>query len=558
MALATTCPQCKTSFKVVPDQLKLRRGLVRCGVCQHVFSGIDYLRYVDDAARAAQRLARERAASSEGIATDPPPMAGPSVALGDTVPPSVFGVPPVPPPPEFGGSVFTSLPGGHASTGSVPPRDVVAMLAASAQGAESRSTSPLPPQRPTPPSAPRLADPAPSPSPIAHDDASPSAVTGTPAAATGLPPDPWAAAARAAHERSIRDEPPAYLPPAGLVTTTPAGSDRPALARHASDPPTRPVLPAPSSRSVPTFPIEDLGGRPTEPWPQHSGPQTVIDPDDDLKTAFFIPDSGFGPTILDGTEPAPDTRIDLPAEPLDRGTASDAPGGGGLPGLALRPESPSPRIALTPEATSPESTVTERSDLFDTPVAIEPTPRVNPRSSEPAAIDYFSGRRTHSRSLGLALSPVAWAAAAALMLLLVLQATLGWRDAIAARAPTFAPVLAAIASPLGLRIEPPRDLDALTIESFELQAAGMPNTLQLGAVLRNRGGHVVAYPAMELMLTDTAGALLVRKVIRPEAYVGDASTVGEGLPARSERPLKLLLEHNGLQATGYSVALFYP
>src|SRR5512139_4323826 len=60
MALATTCPQCKTSFKVVPDQLKLRRGLVRCGVCQHVFSGIDYLRYVDEAGRAAQRPERDR------------------------------------------------------------------------------------------------------------------------------------------------------------------------------------------------------------------------------------------------------------------------------------------------------------------------------------------------------------------------------------------------------------------------------------------------------------------------------------------------------------------
>ena len=50
MALATTCPQCKTSFRVVPDQLKLRRGLVRCGVCRHVFSGIDSLRYVAEGA----------------------------------------------------------------------------------------------------------------------------------------------------------------------------------------------------------------------------------------------------------------------------------------------------------------------------------------------------------------------------------------------------------------------------------------------------------------------------------------------------------------------------
>jgi hypothetical protein len=63
---------------------------------------------------------------------------------------------------------------------------------------------------------------------------------------------------------------------------------------------------------------------------------------------------------------------------------------------------------------------------------------------------------------------------------------------------------------------------------------------------------------MELTLTDIAGAMLVRKVIRADAYVGDGSTIEDGLAARSERPLRLLLEHNGLQATGYSVALFYP
>ncbi|MDO4231497.1 MAG: DUF3426 domain-containing protein [Lautropia sp.] len=73
MALATTCPQCKTSFKVVPDQLKLRRGLVRCGVCQHVFSGVEHLRYVD------------KDESTEKIpapGTDSPP----SLPLADTQP----------------------------------------------------------------------------------------------------------------------------------------------------------------------------------------------------------------------------------------------------------------------------------------------------------------------------------------------------------------------------------------------------------------------------------------------------------------------------------------
>lgn len=71
MALATTCPQCKTSFKVVPDQLKLRRGLVRCGVCQHVFSGIDFLRYVDEAGQPLAGAAPAAAAVDEPAAPSP-------------------------------------------------------------------------------------------------------------------------------------------------------------------------------------------------------------------------------------------------------------------------------------------------------------------------------------------------------------------------------------------------------------------------------------------------------------------------------------------------------
>jgi predicted Zn finger-like uncharacterized protein len=37
MALMTACPACNTRFKVVPDQLRLHHGLVRCGSCAHVF-----------------------------------------------------------------------------------------------------------------------------------------------------------------------------------------------------------------------------------------------------------------------------------------------------------------------------------------------------------------------------------------------------------------------------------------------------------------------------------------------------------------------------------------
>ena len=37
MALITRCPSCATLFKVVPDQLRISGGWVRCGQCKQVF-----------------------------------------------------------------------------------------------------------------------------------------------------------------------------------------------------------------------------------------------------------------------------------------------------------------------------------------------------------------------------------------------------------------------------------------------------------------------------------------------------------------------------------------
>jgi len=39
MAMTTRCPQCSATFRVVPDQLRVRSGLVRCGACGAVFDG---------------------------------------------------------------------------------------------------------------------------------------------------------------------------------------------------------------------------------------------------------------------------------------------------------------------------------------------------------------------------------------------------------------------------------------------------------------------------------------------------------------------------------------
>jgi predicted Zn finger-like uncharacterized protein len=38
MSLITCCPACQTSFRIVPDQLRISEGWVRCGQCQEVFN----------------------------------------------------------------------------------------------------------------------------------------------------------------------------------------------------------------------------------------------------------------------------------------------------------------------------------------------------------------------------------------------------------------------------------------------------------------------------------------------------------------------------------------
>lgn len=43
MSQITRCPACSTYFKVVPDQLRVSQGWVRCGCCAQVFDGAEHL-----------------------------------------------------------------------------------------------------------------------------------------------------------------------------------------------------------------------------------------------------------------------------------------------------------------------------------------------------------------------------------------------------------------------------------------------------------------------------------------------------------------------------------
>ena len=58
-SLATRCPVCATVFRVVPDQLRVSDGWVRCGRCAEVFNAAE--RLVDIDATATSRMLDEAA-----------------------------------------------------------------------------------------------------------------------------------------------------------------------------------------------------------------------------------------------------------------------------------------------------------------------------------------------------------------------------------------------------------------------------------------------------------------------------------------------------------------
>jgi len=52
MSLITRCPACGTMFKIVPDQLRISEGWVRCGHCTDIFDASRHLQSREDVARA--------------------------------------------------------------------------------------------------------------------------------------------------------------------------------------------------------------------------------------------------------------------------------------------------------------------------------------------------------------------------------------------------------------------------------------------------------------------------------------------------------------------------
>lgn len=148
---------------------------------------------------------------------------------------------------------------------------------------------------------------------------------------------------------------------------------------------------------------------------------------------------------------------------------------------------------------------------------------------------------------------------AALMLgsLLALQLVVHERDRLAAARPALRPWLAKLCQPIGCRVGPLREIDAIAIDSSSFNKL-RGGAYRLDVTLRNQALTQVAMPALELTLTDGQDQPVLRRVLLPGEF-GPAAGV---LPAFSEKsislPLALGADDSATRIAGYRLLAFYP
>ena len=153
-----------------------------------------------------------------------------------------------------------------------------------------------------------------------------------------------------------------------------------------------------------------------------------------------------------------------------------------------------------------------------------------------------------------------WALGAAfLVVVLLLQVAYFLRVEIAARLPGIKPAMIHACTVFKCTISLPRKAELLNIESSELEAdPTQASIITLHALLRSRAPYALAYPHIELTLTDIQDNAIARRNFGPIDYLVPGENEQRGFPANREASIKLHLDTTDLKPAGYRLFLFYP
>lgn len=150
-----------------------------------------------------------------------------------------------------------------------------------------------------------------------------------------------------------------------------------------------------------------------------------------------------------------------------------------------------------------------------------------------------------------------WALLAIFLLLaLAAQLVYSMRDRLAASYPEIRPFLEAVCEDLNCTISLPRDPHQVVILGSDLQTEN-DDSLSLEVTLANRASYPMAWPVLELTLTDVEDQPLARRMFAPSEYLPNSNMEAAGIQGLSEVPVKLQLQGKGLKAAGYRLRMFY-
>ena len=303
-----------------------------------------------------------------------------------------------------------------------------------------------------------------------------------------------------------------------------------------------------------------------------------------------------------GEVSASDMTAEWPASPASfhtPGAPADVPGT--APAPTVEPTAPTERPPvpemLTPTAiaallgTPDESRAQMRHgpgryiDDDDSTVLSAPT-ATTPRAQAPAPSGH-PAREKHRR-----VGRMIWRV---LLALAVIGALVQWawieRAALVDRVPASRSLFAVLGRPMHVTIALPRQPDRVQISSVTLvtdapgatdvatdatadattdaAAATAGNAasavtasdaepMTLTVFIRNQAGYAVAWPSLELTLSDIDGKPVVRRVFAARDYVTDTTQRETGLAPHSERTIRLRLSAQAALASNYRVLAFYP
>lgn len=257
----------------------------------------------------------------------------------------------------------------------------------------------------------------------------------------------------------------------------------------------------------------------------------------------------------------PETEAaEIPQALASTSAPSAVPGAENSPPSAAVPEEPAVSAQTMPSQDSSPDVTAEDQALSDV------QPQLSAETASPAVIELEAERLAtaaenpfiHEPEMTEPAPRRPWLAAAGIVLALVLagQAVFFYRGEIAARHPQARQWLNAACTQAGCTVHLPRVTKALLIEASDLQLLdpSRPERIQLTATLRNHAGHDVAYPALDLVLTNANDHTLARRIFMPADYLGGRDAHA-GIAANAELTVRLALETGNLGAAGFRLAV---